>query len=263
MQLLEDARKEFDKEMDEIRRAASSARESYVGRVIELRPMVENVAARYKELAENEDVQGALKELNAAAKKPYTIEPSKSFTATAKRLDALEKSIVSEKVPLRREGNSFYASVVINSKHTQEMVVDTGASLILLPHRMAVDSGVKLSDSDPSIMLSIADGSRISGRLTKLPSVRVGRFTATDVECAVLGPEATNAPALLGMSFLGKFKFELNAQTSQLSLLSVDGDDPAPRDNRKPAVNSATKSRRPSLSTPKKGLDEPPPEPNP
>ncbi|MGE3316032.1 MAG: TIGR02281 family clan AA aspartic protease [Planctomycetaceae bacterium] len=262
MQLLEESRKTFDKQMDEVRREANSAREAYVGRVLELRPLADKVALRYKDLAENSDVKSALAEFNTAANKSFEIEPSRTFQSSVKRLESLEKSIVSEKVPLRREGNSYFASVVINSKHAHEMVVDTGASLLLLPHRMAVESGVEFSDSDPKIMLSIADGSRINGRLTKLPSVRVGQFTATDVECAVLGPEATDAPALLGMSFLGKFKFELNAQSSQLSLMRVDGDEPNSRNTKKPAAGSAIPSRKSSSSS-KKQNDAPPPEPRP
>jgi aspartyl protease family protein len=71
--------------------------------------------------------------------------------------------------------------------------------------------------------------------LVKLASVRVGKFTAENVECVVLGEQAINAPPLLGMSFLGQFKFELDAAQSLLKLVKVDSGETAP---------SSSKSKR-------------------
>lgn len=259
MQLIDGARKDLDKQLDELRREANAVREAYMGRVLEMRPLADKIVARYKELAGESEVKVAVAELNQTASKPLVVEPSRTFASSVKRLDMLEKSVISEKVPLRREGNSYFASVVINSKHSHEMVVDTGASLLTLPYKLAVASGIELTESDRPIELTIADGSRISGRLTTLPSVRVGQFSATDVECAILGPEATNAPALLGMSFLGKFKFELNAQSSQLSLMRVDSE--LSGDAKKPAAGSSSIRKRTLLQ--KLNIEDAPPKPQP
>ncbi len=68
----------------------------------------------------------------------------------------------------------------------------------------------------------MADGRVVSGKLVKINSVRVGQFQLEDVEAAILGPEATNAEPLLGMSFLGNFRFELDAQSAKLSIVKVD-----------------------------------------
>ena len=59
-----------------------------------------------------------------------------------------------------------------------------------------------------------------------IPSVRVGKFTAENVECAVLGADAISAELLLGMSFLGNFKFEINAQKGTLTMVKVETSDP-------------------------------------
>ena len=61
-------------------------------------------------------------------------------------------------------------------------------------------------------MVTLADGRKVPAMMIKLDSVKVGKFTVQDVECCVLGPDAIDAPALLGMSFLGQFKFELDAE---------------------------------------------------
>jgi len=253
--LLMETQEKLQKQLDEVRKAANSAREAYVGRILELRPLSEKISQRAEELAADETVRAALAELNAATGKSYEVAPSRTFRSNVKRLEVLEKTVVLEKIPLRRQGNSFLATVVIDGEHTQEMIVDSGASLLTLPYRMAVDCGIKISDADPPITLVIADGSRISGRMKTLESVRVGSFVATDVECAVLGPEAVQAAPLLGMSFLGKFKFELNAQASELSLVRVDSEEGASRDaKRKSPAKTGSASK-------KDAADEKPPEP--
>jgi predicted aspartyl protease len=51
-------------------------------------------------------------------------------------------------------------------------------------------------------MVGLADGRQIPAKLIKLSTVRVGKFTAENVECVVLGEQANNAFPLLGISFL-------------------------------------------------------------
>ena len=96
-----------------------------------------------------------------------------------------------------------------------------GASLISLPQKTAKSFGLKPSASDETILLQLADGRTIQAKLMKLSEVRVGKFTLKDVECAVLGPEAIAAEPLLGMSFLGHFKFEIDAQAETLTMVKV------------------------------------------
>ena len=57
----------------------------------------------------------------------------------------------------------------------------------------------------------------------KLASVRVGKFTVENVECAVLGDDAVAAEPLLGMSFLEHFKFEVDAAARKLTMVKVSG----------------------------------------
>jgi len=152
------------------------------------------------------------------------LQPSSSLQSQQRKLTELEESIQTEKIALRRDGNTFFASVVINGKHTSEMVVDTGASLISLPYELAVSMGLKPEPSDKQILLTIADGSQITGHLKTIENVRVGTFVATKVQCAVLGPEAVNAEPLLGMSYLGEFQFHLDAADATLGLTQIESD---------------------------------------
>ena len=116
----------------------------------------------------------------------------------------------------------MFATVVLNGTYTQEMMVDSGASFISLPAHLAEKIGVTVTDADRTITLQLADGRLIPGKLVVLESVRVGEFEVRDVECAVLGPEVPKADALLGMSFLGRFEFQVDPQAATLTLERVE-----------------------------------------
>ena len=101
-------------------------------------------------------------------------------------------------------------------------MVDSGATLISLPHKVAVEFDLEPGPSAPTLTLQLANGAEIPAKLVTISEVRVGKFTVKDVECAVLGPEATDAEPLLGMSFLGVFKFEINAQAGTLNMVKLE-----------------------------------------
>ncbi len=123
-------------------------------------------------------------------------------------------------------------SVVIDGKHTQEMVLDSGANLVTLPQEVADKCGIQIGPDDPRIVMSLADGSRITGHLVSISSVRVGKFTAEKVQCAVLGADAANAPSLLGMSFLENFKFQVDAAKGTLKIVQIREENDSPRSER-------------------------------
>ncbi|MDZ7619303.1 MAG: retropepsin-like aspartic protease [Patescibacteria group bacterium] len=155
--------------------------------------------------------------------KPAELAQTRTFLSAISRLRALEDTVLSESIALRRtSGETLHVSVVINNEHTQEMVLDSGAGLVCLPNAMASAMGISVSSLNPKITLVLADGRQIDAHLVQLKSVRVGKFTVENVDCAVLSPEATHAVPLLGMSFLGNFKFEVDSAESKLTMVKVE-----------------------------------------
>ena len=202
----------------------NKSREDFVQQVLDLSKLSTQIDEAYEKADENPEMQESLAKLKKDSGKDLKLQPSSSRTGTQRKLKELEESIETEKITLRREGNTFFASVVVNGKHTQEMVVDTGASMISLPYEMAVNMGLKPEANDKRILLTIADGSTITAHLKVIDSVRVGTFVTEKVQCAVLGPEAVNAEPLLGMSFLGEFQFNLDAAEGTLGLTQIESD---------------------------------------
>ncbi|MHB0956587.1 MAG: TIGR02281 family clan AA aspartic protease [Pirellulaceae bacterium] len=204
------------------RGAANEAREAFIQAILNMRTMAERLSQQYARLSASEEAKRALQQWNAASQKSLTLAESRNFRQMLKRLESLEETILSEEIPLRRVGGgSLVVSVVIDGKHTQEMVLDSGANLVTLPQEVANQCGIQIGADDPRIVMGLADGSRISGRLVTIGSVRVGKFTAQNVACAVLGAEAANAPSLLGMSFLEHFKFQVDAANGTLTMVQI------------------------------------------
>jgi clan AA aspartic protease (TIGR02281 family) len=229
--LLMQEQEQSKKDIDLVRKESNAARESYVQQVARIRSLVEHLTGQYTELQVDSNAQSALSEWNSAANTRFEIKPSTYFLSSVKRLEALEKNVISEKIPLRREGNSYYATIVINGKSTQEMIVDTGAASVVLPYKVAVECGVNPDESSVTVIATTADRSKVKSKLVVLDSVRIGKFTAERVDAIILPREAKNAPLLLGMTFLSRFNFSING--TELVLSKINGEPDHSKDSKK------------------------------
>ncbi|WP_417848548.1 TIGR02281 family clan AA aspartic protease [Thalassoglobus sp.] len=200
----------------EVHAEVSKARDGFVNHIMEMRKLADSLDAQYRNV--DRVVASLVRKYNEAEGTNVELAPTSGFQSNLRKLASLEDDVLTAEVPLRRDRNTFWASVTINEDKAIEMVVDSGASLIALPHKDALALGLEPKKSDPEIRLVVADGRTITGRKVNIKTVRIGQFIAKDVECAVLGPEAVNAEPLLGMSFLGNFKFELDAGKSTLAM---------------------------------------------
>jgi aspartyl protease family protein len=214
----------LDAEAKNSRVKSTEAREAYIGLALSARQLAEEIEEDYAKKAASADVKEALARLNRAAGKQFALAPTAGYQANVRRLKQLEDTVLSDSIDLRDDGSkTLRVSVVVNGRYPQEMVLDSGASLISLPPSVAAKFGLKPSDKDPKIVLQLADGREIDGRLMRLTSVRVGKFQVDNIECAVLGNEAYAAEPLLGMSFLENFKFEIDSAAKKLTMVKVSG----------------------------------------
>jgi aspartyl protease family protein len=204
---------------------ATEAREAYIQFTLDARKLADEIAAEIEAKAVDAEVTAAVGRYNTAAGKEFKLAPTPAFNAALRRLTQIEETVLSESIPLIGEGRNVARVSVMLGKHQQEMMVDSGASLISLPYAVAEKAGLKPSENDPRITLQLADGSEIEGRRKTIPLVRVGKFTVENVECAVLSAEAVNAEPLLGMSFLGHFKFEVDTDAQTLTMVKIAGAD--------------------------------------
>ena len=72
-----------------------------------------------------------------------------------------------------------------------------------------------------SFQLQMADGHLAEGRMITLKSVRIGRFSVEEVPCVVMDKSLTDAPLLLGGSFLNNFIVKLDPAAGELRLTEI------------------------------------------
>ncbi|MBI1385788.1 MAG: TIGR02281 family clan AA aspartic protease [Rhizobiales bacterium] len=101
------------------------------------------------------------------------------------------------------ENGQFFVKSQINGANVR-MLVDTGASIVVLRHEDARLIGVAMSDLDYSIPIRTASGEAFAARV-RLDSLAVGPVGLRDVEALVANPGALHI-SLLGMSFLSRLR---------------------------------------------------------
>jgi len=116
--------------------------------------------------------------------------------------------------------NHLIVDAVLNGKVNAKLLVDTGASFVVLSPAIVQQLDIKLTNANPDLKMSLADGREVPGKLFKLASVNIGEIKATDVETAVIYQENAfkGFDGLLGMSFLKLFKFAISTDKGKLVL---------------------------------------------
>ncbi|MBX9789038.1 MAG: TIGR02281 family clan AA aspartic protease [Pirellulales bacterium] len=214
---------EVKQALSEAEARASNARDAYTEHLLKMRRLADEISEKYEDLAADPALKSALEKLNAGLDKPLALGPSAPFKRNLLNLKKLEDVVLAETIKLRRdEADMYYVQVVFDDRYSKEMGIDTGASLIALPYKMAVDVGLEPKENDPEIMLELADGRPIPAKLVVAKSVRVGKFVVENVECAVFPEGLPKATALLGMTFLRNFSYKINNEDSTLLLSKIE-----------------------------------------
>lgn len=214
-------------------------REAYIQAVLDLRGLVDATNAAYAALDGDPDVKAAIAAVGQGTKAKPTLGPSRAYLANVKSLEGAEKSVLTEDVPLRKEGGIFWLDVTFNGKVTRPMAFDTGASSVVLPAEFADAIGLKVGPDAETVECQVADGSVVKAKLAAVPVMRVGKFTVKDVPCVVMPAAKKDVPPLLGQTFQRNFTFKFNADAGKLSLSRVE----APETAAKPTARSKTSTR--------------------
>jgi len=109
---------------------------------------------------------------------------------------------VEVKIRKRLDGH-FTVKAEVNGAATT-MIVDTGASTIVLSPEDAKKAGIDVSRLNFTVPVITANGRTVAAKV-RLNSVAVGPLQREDVDALVAEPKALNE-SLLGMSFLGRLR---------------------------------------------------------
>jgi aspartyl protease family protein len=138
-----------------------------------------------------------------------------------RKVRKFEALVFSETIDLESEGGGLVVQAVIGLEPVK-MLIDSGASIVLIPRELAEQLKIKPADDAKDMTLRTADGRRIAAKQIFLPRLRVGQFEVENVEAALLETAIDGTRPLLGLSFLSKFRFEIDSAQKKLTLLKIN-----------------------------------------
>jgi len=250
-----DLAKEFQtlgKRIEVLEQTVAQAREAYVQALVDLRALVDKTLRQYALLANDADVKAALEKLNkySRTRKGVSLGPSSLFQKDIKKLEELEKPLMSQTIELQPSGGgTFLIDTIVNEQHRVTMTLDTGAGAVVLPKQIAGQVGWEPAATDQSGYGEQADGRRVPVTVSTLSSVRVGKFKVKSVGCVVLPGGTRGATPLLGQSFLKHFSYQIAPGGGKLTLRKLGGSaettPPPPQPQRQPQGKRRGQSRSP------------------
>ncbi len=124
-------------------------------------------------------------------------------------------------LPTSRQGNHFIISVSLSGDgrlwETLDMVIDTGADIVVLPESMIAQLG--LADSTfASGKMQTANGT-VDAKIGQLKEIRIAGETVENVEAAFVADQQLGENRLLGMSVLGRFQLTIDDKNQLVTLI--------------------------------------------
>jgi len=125
---------------------------------------------------------------------------------------------------LDKKSDHIMVKVLLNGKVGAELVLDTGASFVVLSFAIARKLGIDLDKQNKTVDMVLADGRKVKAKFLLLDTVTVKDVTAENVEAAVM-PEGMQDESLgdgiLGMSFLKRFNFKVDNTNGRIILEKI------------------------------------------
>ncbi|MBN1871781.1 MAG: clan AA aspartic protease [Candidatus Omnitrophica bacterium] len=139
-------------------------------------------------------------------------------SAAAKMEADFEKDVTS----YTASGNQIIVDAVVNGSTQVRLVVDTGASIVLLTAEVADSLGINMAPGLGEIKIIMADGTEAIATPILLDSVKVGKAEVKGVQAALIDRESIGGvDGLLGMSFLNNFIIQVDNNSKKLILERV------------------------------------------
>lgn len=128
------------------------------------------------------------------------------------------EALVSVALEPGRAGHFVTAEITgpAGGAHRVKLVVDTGASICVLPARWKATLGYGRQPLK-TVTLQTAGG-RIEGERAMLPALRVGHARAANVEVAFVDGDRLGVSGLLGRSFLARYATTIDLDANRLTL---------------------------------------------
>jgi len=189
---------------------------------LKIEALQERVLACEREAAAYRDTLVAFKknllpEINALVPEDESI--ARFFEKVKDTIRDMSGDFSEHSAPYKKYGNRMVVNTLLNGTVSARLIVDTGASIILLDEQKVTELGIRFSGKESFITVTVADGREVKARAFTLDTMKVGNAEAYDVEAAVLEDGVgSSEDGLLGMSFLKNFALKIDNANQRLIL---------------------------------------------
>jgi len=143
----------------------------------------------------------------------------------ARQESIAKKQLEERKKPKGVEFSSQQQQIILNvtlNKNVEaKLILDTGASLVVLSKKIAAQLGIDTENTRPDMEVKVADGRNVLAKRFMLESIKASGAEEDNVEAAFMLDEVGSMPGvdgLLGMSFLKRFNFKIDHNENKLIL---------------------------------------------
>jgi clan AA aspartic protease (TIGR02281 family) len=161
-------------------------------------------------ISEISRIQRSLPEEVSDLRKKFKEDSQRQATS---REATVKKDDLPGSVNLVEQNGHVFVESVLNGRVRARLILDTGATFIVLPYRLAQELRIDPQKATRSAQLQLADGRIINTAFVTLDSVRAGHAEANNIEAAILPPQIGDIgveDGILGMSFLKRFSFKVD-----------------------------------------------------
>ncbi|HSJ97829.1 MAG TPA: TIGR02281 family clan AA aspartic protease [Myxococcota bacterium] len=121
-------------------------------------------------------------------------------------------------VRVERAGNAMVVPVRLNGRTVAPFLLDTGASYVLVPARVAQEAGIDVGPGTRTLPFTTANGI-VEQPVVTLDSVELGTARAEQVAAAISDRVEIG---LLGLSFFNRFTYQIDAAAGVVTLVEND-----------------------------------------
>jgi len=149
-------------------------------------------------------------------------EEKKQKALDKEKEEQLKKELEPKQIDVQQQSGHVVVEVLINKKIKASLILDTGATYMVLTHAMAQKIDLDIDERiGKDIEMVLADGRKTKAKYMILDTVSAQGVEAKNVAAAVLPSDVADAKfkdGLLGMSFLKNFVFKVDQKNNKLVL---------------------------------------------
>jgi len=124
-------------------------------------------------------------------------------------------------IPTRRQGEHHLVTATLRGAEKGalqlELMVDTGASLVVLPNSAATQLGLDPTQLDTREMQTVKG--TLEARIGRIGAIELGNTHLKQIDAAFVEDESLEGIGLLGMNVLGRYLFILDDENNRLTLI--------------------------------------------